>query len=325
MKKKILGLLLGLALTGVVLSGCGKDEDKTAEAPATTQEPVSEAQPAEEEASDDSEQPEAEPESAQTVEEAAETVKAGDFSLMDVDENMVEVGVYGMDKDGTELVFTMFTGPDGLEYVSLFEFDNKDNSGDVICGTYEASTEKDEDGDDWTYFAVSDAYTGNTYNLGIGERAETEEVVFFNEAGDVIEGKYLTEAETINYMGSAAALLSDNTGDNSASAGENISFVDGFYANKGDTDFMILFYENAPGDVAYVYDGENEAFAEYTVENASLDDGTEYLLITVGNTQMGYVEDGNDLYLVDDEGNIYAAERLTEQEAEELYNAAEAA
>ena len=118
MKKKILGLLLGLALTGVILNGCGKDEEKTAEAPATTQEPVSEAQLTEQEASDDSVQPEAEPESAQTVEEAAETVKAG----------------------------------------------------------------------------------------------------------------------------------------------EDISYVDGFYANKGDTDFMILFYENAPGDVAYVYDGENEAF-----------------------------------------------------------------
>lgn len=102
----------------------------------------------------------------------------------------------------------------------------------------------------------------------------------------------------------------------------DITFVDGFYANDGNgSDFIIAFYEGAAGDVAYVNDGTNEAIAEYVVENATLDDGTEYLLVTVGQTQIGYIEDGDDLYLVDDEGNIYAAGRLTEAEADEIYNA----
>ncbi len=102
----------------------------------------------------------------------------------------------------------------------------------------------------------------------------------------------------------------------------DITFVDGFYANDGNgSDFIIAFYEGAAGDVAYVNDGTNEAIAEYVVENATLDDGTEYLLVTVGQTQLGYVEDGEDLYLIDDEGNIYAAGRLTEAEADEIYNA----
>ena len=102
----------------------------------------------------------------------------------------------------------------------------------------------------------------------------------------------------------------------------DISFVDGFYANDGNgSDFMIAFYEGAAGDVAYVNDGTNEVLAEYVVENATLDDGTEYLVVTVGQTQIGYFEDGEDIYIVDDEGNIYAAGRLTEAEADEIYNA----
>ena len=102
----------------------------------------------------------------------------------------------------------------------------------------------------------------------------------------------------------------------------DISFVDGFYANDGNgRDFMIAFYEGAAGDVAYVNDGTNEVLAEYVVEEAALDDGTEYLLVTVGQTQIGYIEDGEDLYLVDEDGNIYAAGRLTEDEADAIYNA----
>ena len=172
MKKKALTLLLALTLGAALFCGCGDDSSET--------------KAAKEESSS----------------------SEGTFSLLDVDENMVDVGVYGKDDDGTELVFTMFTGPDGKDYVSLFGFDNNDNTGDVICGQYEASVETDEDGDNWTYFTVSDVYTESQYTLGVCERPETKEVVFFNKNGDVIEGKYLSSAETINYMGAAVALMS---------------------------------------------------------------------------------------------------------------------
>ncbi len=115
-----------------------------------------------------------------------------------------------------------------------------------------------------------------------------------------------------------------NAADTSAEAGSadegaaDIKFVDGFYANDGSSDFMIAFYEGAAGDVAYVNDGSNEVLAEYVVEKAELDDGTEYYIVTVGNTQLGYYEEGSDVYLIDDEGNIYAAAHLTEAEADEL-------
>ncbi len=200
MKRRLLTILLSLSLSAALLSACGGSD--TAEAPAETKteeakdtEDVAEEEPAEEE---------------EEVEEEAEDSSAsdGEFTLLDVDEDMVDVGAYGTDSDGTELVFTMFTGPDGNKYVSLFEFDNNEESGDVICGQYEATTETDEDGDEWTYFDVTDVYTGDHFHLGVGERPETEEVVFFNKDGDVIEGKFLTASETIDYMASAVNLIS---------------------------------------------------------------------------------------------------------------------
>lgn len=100
----------------------------------------------------------------------------------------------------------------------------------------------------------------------------------------------------------------------------SVSYVDGFYANDGNgSDFIIAFYEGETGDVAYVNDGTNEAFAEYVVENATTDAGDEYLLITVGETQIGYLEDGDEIYIIDVDGNVYSAARLTEEEADEIY------
>ncbi len=121
-------------------------------------------------------------------------------------------------------------------------------------------------------------------------------------------GKIVDGMETTEESGSAEGESDDD-----------VSFVDGFYAtDENDNDFMIAFYEGSAGDIAYVNDGTDEVFAEYTVENAQLDDGTEYLLVTVGNTQLGYFEDGDDIYLVDADGTIYGAARLTESEAEAL-------
>ncbi len=188
MKKKLLTMLLATALSVSMITGCG-GEDSEPKAEAKTEDVKEESAEA---ATDDS------------------SASSEGFSLLDVDENMVDVGAYGTDDNGTELVFTMFTGPDSNKYVSLIGFDNNSNSGDVICGQYEYETETDEDGDEWTYFDVTDVYTGSHFNLGVCERPSTQQVAFFDKEGNVVEGKFLTAAETINYMGSATALLSEN-------------------------------------------------------------------------------------------------------------------
>ena len=198
MKKKLVTVLLAMALTASMLCACG--DDKAAEPAAETEE-VAEAPEEEAEEYDE------EPEEAEAEEGSDES---GEFTLLDVSEDMVDVGAYGKSEDGTELVFTMFTGPDGNKYVSLIGFDNNSENGDVICGQYEASTETDEDGDEWTNFIVSDVYTGNEFHLGVCERPETEEVAFYDTDGNVIEAEFLSASDTINYMGSAVALLSND-------------------------------------------------------------------------------------------------------------------
>lgn len=197
MRKKLVTVLLAMTLTASMLSACGGDS--AAEATTETKTAEEAEEPAEE-----------------TTEEATEenSEESGSFTLLDVSEDMVDIGAYGKSEDGTELVFTMFTGPDGNKYVSLIGFDNNNNDGDVICGEYEATTETDEDGDEWTNFVVSDVYTGEQFHLGVCERPETEEVAFYDREGNVVEAKFLSASETINYMGSAVALLSEDGSSN---------------------------------------------------------------------------------------------------------------
>ncbi len=156
MKKKLLTILLALTLSSAMLCACGGgSSDSSAETTKSAEKEESKAEEAEE--AEDVEEVE--------EEEADDSSSDGTFSLLDVDETMIDVGAYGKDDAGGELVFTMFTGPDGNKYVSLFGFDNNSESGDVICGQYEAETEVDEDGDEWTYFDVEDVYTGDHFNL----------------------------------------------------------------------------------------------------------------------------------------------------------------
>ena len=199
MKKKFVTVLLAMALTASMLSGCGGG--KAAESAPVTAANETAEEPVEEEVE------ETEEVTREVPDESSE--ESDTFSLLDVSEDMIDVGAYGKSEDGTELVFTMFTGPDGNSYVSLIGFDNNNDSGDVICGQYEATTEKDEDGDEWTNFLVTDVYTGNQFHLGVCERPETEEVAFYDTDGNVVEAQFLSAADTINYMGAAVALLSD--------------------------------------------------------------------------------------------------------------------
>ena len=199
MKKKLVTVLLAMALTASMLSACGGG--KAAESAPVTAANETAEEPVEEEVE------ETEEVTREMPDESSE--ESDTFSLLDVSEDMVDVGAYGKSEDGTELVFTMFTGPDGNSYVSLIGFDNNNDSGDVICGQYESTTEKDEDGDEWTNFLVTDVYTGNQFHLGVCERPETEEVAFYDTDGNVVEAQFLSAADTINYMGAAVALLSD--------------------------------------------------------------------------------------------------------------------
>ncbi len=348
MKRKVISLLLSTMLVTALLSGCGgggaaadaKTDAAPAPAPAAAEEKPAEpaptkAAPVEEEkeeeaeeetAEEETEEEEAVEEEGEEEEETAEEeteeetegsdAEATGFSLLDVDESMVDVGVYGNDSNGTELVFTMFTGPDSEKYVSLFAFDNNEQSGDVICGTYTAETEKDEDGIDWTYLSVDDAYTGNTYELGVGEDASTGEVVFFNSAGDVVEGEYLDASDTIAYMASAVNVLSGNGSSGSGeeeATGFSLLDVDesmvevGVYGNDNNGTELVFTMFTGPDSNKYVslfaFDNNEQSgdviCGTYTAETEKDEDGIDWTYLTVddaytGNTyELGVGEDAS--------------------------------
>ncbi len=300
MKKKLLAMLMSATLASAMIAGCGgsgSDTATEAESSTSTEESSEEASTEEastEEASTEETETEEtadeEVSEGNTVGAAAENAAAGSFSLLDVSEDMIDVGAYGTDDNGAEIVFTMFTGPDGESYVSLFDF--ADGAGDVICGTYEAESEVDEDGDEWTYFSVSDAYTGNTYQLGVCERPSTEEVAFFNEDGDVIEGQFLTASETIDYMGSAAALLMDDstgeTTDETADATEDDEVIQQIkdmmsygFAGASEAGEEVYFAFNENGDEGILGIVEN---GEATFLMGTMDDADGVVTITDATT-----------------------------------------
>lgn len=136
----------------------------------------------------------------------ADDSTSGEFTLLDVSSDMISTGVYAVDENQNELVFSMFTAPSGTPMASLFVY-CPDGTGDVICGTYTAETQQDEDGTDWTLLNVSDVYTEQEFQIGFAENADNQ-IYIMNAAGAVYEGQYLSADETVTYMGTAVALLS---------------------------------------------------------------------------------------------------------------------
>ena len=180
MKKK-LAALLAICMLSVTMTACGGGN---APAETTTAEKTTNAEPDTNDTTDDS----------------------SGFTLLDVSTDMIEVGIYAVDEESNELVFSMFTAPSGTPMASLFVF-NPDGSGDVICGPFTTESVTDENGITWSVLTGSDVYTEQTFEIGFAE-TEDGQVFIMNNAGAVYEGQYLTADETIVYMGTAAALLS---------------------------------------------------------------------------------------------------------------------
>lgn len=191
MKRKLVASLMAVLMVAS-LAACGdKSESK--------QEPKKETQTEQKETQTQQESQLSEG----TEGEGAETDA---FTLLDVTTDMIQAGVYAQKDDGTEIVFSLFTAPDDTPMASLFVFPTE-GEGDVICGTYTGETETDEDGITWSRMDVTDVYTNEEFTIGCGESGD--EVYIFDANGDPYEGKYLTNDETITYMGTAVALLGE--------------------------------------------------------------------------------------------------------------------
>ncbi|MDD4526210.1 MAG: hypothetical protein WCQ94_02855 [Lachnospiraceae bacterium] len=131
--------------------------------------------------------------------------KSKNFSLLDVTSDMIDVGIYAVGEDNSEIVLSLFTGPDKNQYISLFVFD-EDGDGDVLCGIPVADTYTDEDGIAWTTAEATDVYTGEDFTVGFAED-DYGNCYIIDEDGYTYEGTYLDADETITYMGAAVSLL----------------------------------------------------------------------------------------------------------------------
>ena len=93
------------------------------------------------------------------------------------------------------------------------------------------------------------------------------------------------------------------------------TYVFGFSAGGGP---VILLYEVNGGEMAFLKSGSDEVFAECSMENAELPDGTEYVLVSAGSLSLGYYENEGDIWIVDASGKTVKAEIVEGEDTEEL-------
>lgn len=342
-KMKFVSAALATLLVASLATACGGNAgtETTTSAPAaetTTEETPEEAAPEAEATPEEETATEVE----ESEEESTDDGASEEFTLLDVSTDMIEVGIYAVGEDGTELVFSMFTEPSGTPMASLFVF-SAEGAGDVICGPYTGESETDEDGIDWTLLTVSDVYTDSEFELGFGEAGE-EVYIFDTNDGTPYEGQYLTADETIDYMGAAVALLDGDVAVDDEGS-EEFTLLDvssdmidaGVYAVGEDGTELVfsMFTEPSGTPMASLFifasDGTGDVICgEYTGDSETDEDGITWSLLTVtdaytgGVFEIGFGEAGEEVYIFDTEGTPYEGQYLTADETIDYMGAAAA-
>ena len=338
MKKKLVSIVLTALMVASLTTACGSKPETaaTTSAPAAETETETETEasaPAEETKEETAAETETESKAEPEDNSASE-----EFTLLDVSTDMVEVGVYAVSEDGTELVFSMFTEPSGTPMASLFIFP-AEGEGDVICGAYTGESETDEDGIAWSLLTVTDAYTDGEFEIGFGESDEA--VYIFDVEGTPYEGQYLSADETIDFMGAAVALLEEGAADSSTSGEFTLLDVStdmievGVYAVSEDGTELVfsMFTEPSGTPMASLFifpaEGEGDVICgAYTGESETDEDGIAWSLLTVtdaytdGEFEIGFGESGEEVYIFDAEGTPYEGQYLSADETIDFMGAA---
>lgn len=326
MRKKFVSIVLAALMAASLTTACGgKSETAATTAETTTAVETTKADTTKAEITA------AETTVAESKEEPADNSGSEEFTLLDVTTDMIEAGVYAKSEEGTELVFSMFTEPSGTPMASLFVF-SADGQGDVICGAYTADSETDDDGIAWTLLTGTDVYTGDEFRIGFGESGE--EVYIFDAEGNPYEGQYLSEDDTINYMGAAAALMEAGGEAAANSASEDFTLLDvttdmieaGVYAASEDGTELVfsMFTEPSGTPMASLFiflaDGSGDVICgTYTAQSETDEDGIAWTLLTVSDVytgnqiQIGFGELGEAVYILDSE-TAYEGKYLSKDE-----------
>ena len=213
MKKKVISVIL-TSMVALSLAACGGSSEPAATPEkAVVEEKKEEAAPVVAEEKEEAAAPETTvAEEAVSATEADETVaeETGDFTILDVTTDLVDAGIYAVDESNTEYVITLFRDPDDNPYISLMMV-NEDGSGDIICGAYDADSvttvPDEENGVDWTVFDITDVYTEEDCTIIFAEGDDGSVAVTNADFSVIMEGEYLSNEETINYMGAAVSFI----------------------------------------------------------------------------------------------------------------------
>lgn len=213
MKKKVISVILA-SMVALSLAACGGSSQPAATQEKTVvEEKKEEAAPVVAEEKEETVAPETTvAEEAVSATEADETVaeETGDFTILDVTTDLVDAGIYAVDESNTEYVITLFRDPDENPYISLMLV-NEDGSGDIICGAYDADSvttvPDEENGVDWTVFDITDVYTEEDCTIIFAEGDDGSVAVTNADFSVIMEGEYLSNEETINYMGAAVSFI----------------------------------------------------------------------------------------------------------------------
>lgn len=207
MKNKVISVILA-SMVALSLTACGGSPEPAATQEKTVEEKGEDTTAAEPADADETDAEEAAVDQADTDETDAEEVD--DFTILDVTTDLVDVGIYAVDDSNTEYVITLFRDPDQNSYISLMLV-AEDGSGDLICGAYDDTCVEiipdEENGVDWTVFNITDVYTEVDCTIIFAEGDDGSVAIANEDFSLIMEGEYLSNEDTITYMGVAATFI----------------------------------------------------------------------------------------------------------------------
>ncbi len=143
---------------------------------------------------------------------------------------------------------------------------------------------------------------------------------------DAVDGYVKTHtvpATQFKDYGSDPIALSANS---SEDENNQVVYMGGLYANDGESDINLALFKSAGTPVVVIQEGEHYYYGEFTTEEAKLEDGSEYIKITVEGKTFGYHFDDETAmsgFVVDQDGKSHTAVGLDESVANDMKKATE--
>ncbi len=96
-------------------------------------------------------------------------------------------------------------------------------------------------------------------------------------------------------------------------------FEAGIYGNNNNGDeIAVALYNTGSKNIAFITDGKVSFYDTYTITPTTLDGASNAQYFNIGGVTFTYFEIGKDMYILTDDGDIYAVGELSAYEAEQI-------